>query len=187
VNTIYGRWWHPLEERAGVNPVPGSPLPWTGDYEDGLGNPLTMLAYANPGDVRDERQRGDGYGLAVFRRSAGQVRFECWPRFSDVTQGDSQQFPGWPVTVRMEDNDGRAVQGHLPELRLRNVDSAVVQVIDESTGEVLYTQRRAGPSFRLPVYGAGPYRLRVGRDVPGQTQFSGLRPGDTAGTLEVEL
>lgn len=49
VNTIYGRWWHPLEERAGAGAVPGSPLPWTGDYEDGLGNPLTMLAYANPG------------------------------------------------------------------------------------------------------------------------------------------
>jgi hypothetical protein len=53
------------------NAVPGSPLPWTGDYEDGRVIPPTMLAYANPGDVRDERQRvGDGYGLAVFGRAA---------------------------------------------------------------------------------------------------------------------
>ena len=28
---------------------PESPLPWTGDYFDGLGNRITMLAYANPG------------------------------------------------------------------------------------------------------------------------------------------
>ena len=36
VNTIYGRWWHPLDEKAGPNPVPNSPLPWTGDFKDGL-------------------------------------------------------------------------------------------------------------------------------------------------------
>ena len=48
VNTVYGRWWHPLEEKAGPNPVPGSPLPWTGDYEDGLGNKISVAAYANP-------------------------------------------------------------------------------------------------------------------------------------------
>jgi len=187
VNTIYGRWWHPLSEQAGVNAVPGSPLPWTGDYEDGLGNPLTMLAYANPGDVRDERQRGDGYGLAVFGRAAGVVRFECWPRFSDVSGGDSGQFPGWPMTVRLADNDGREVRGRLPEVRLRNADSAVVQVTDESTGEILYTIRQFGRSFRLPVYGAGPYCLRLGRDSPGAREFPGLLPGEGAAVLEVEL
>ena len=31
VNTVYGRWWHPLDEQPGPNPVPNSPLPWTGD------------------------------------------------------------------------------------------------------------------------------------------------------------
>ena len=48
VNSIYGRWWHPLNDLAGDNPIPASPLPWTGDYEDGLGNKITMHAYANP-------------------------------------------------------------------------------------------------------------------------------------------
>ena len=47
VNTIYGRWWHPQDEQPGPNPVPKSPLPWTGDYEDGLGNKISMVAYAN--------------------------------------------------------------------------------------------------------------------------------------------
>jgi hypothetical protein len=27
VNTIYGRCWHPLDEKAGPNPVEGSPSP----------------------------------------------------------------------------------------------------------------------------------------------------------------
>ena len=47
VNTIYGRWWHPQDEQPGPNPVPKSPLPWTGDYEDGLGNKISMVASAN--------------------------------------------------------------------------------------------------------------------------------------------
>ncbi|MFZ9345379.1 MAG: hypothetical protein ACO268_09555, partial [Opitutales bacterium] len=48
VNTIYGRWWHPKDEKPGPNPVVGSPLPWTGDFRDGLGNRISMIAYANP-------------------------------------------------------------------------------------------------------------------------------------------
>jgi hypothetical protein len=35
--------------------VPNSPLPWTGDFKDGLGNLISMLAYANPEDIQDEK------------------------------------------------------------------------------------------------------------------------------------
>jgi hypothetical protein len=84
VNTIYGRWWHPEDEKPGPNPVPDSPLPWTGDFHDGLGNKISMLAYANPPDITDERQRADGYGIARFDKKNRTVTFECWPRFSDV-------------------------------------------------------------------------------------------------------
>lgn len=103
VNTIYGRWWHPLNEKPGPNAVPNSPLPWTGDFLDGLGNKMTVLAYANPPDITDEKQRADGYGLARFDKRQGTVTFECWPRFSDAKKGDAEQFPGWPITVKMEE------------------------------------------------------------------------------------
>jgi hypothetical protein len=106
VNTIYGRWWHPLDEKPGANPVPGSPLPWIGDYEDGLGNKISVAAYANPGDVTDEKQRGDGYGIARFdfadqtRSADGTLTFECWPRFPRIgADGVATQYPGWPVRV----------------------------------------------------------------------------------------
>ena len=103
VNTIYGRWWHPLDERPGPNAVPGSPLPWTGDYEDGLGNKISMVAYANPEDRRDERKRGDGYGIARFDFTRDTITFECWPRFPVVgADGAACQYPGWPVTVPLE-------------------------------------------------------------------------------------
>ncbi len=108
VNTIYGRWWHPAEEKPGAHPVPESPLPWTGDYEDGLGNKITMIAYANPPDIKNEKQRGDGYGIARWefakpdtgRAMPGTLTFECWPRFPTTgPDGQPQQFLGWPVVT----------------------------------------------------------------------------------------
>ena len=103
VNTIYGRWWHPEDEQPGANPVPGSPLPWTGDYVDGLGNKISMVAYANPTDRRDEKQRADGYGMARFNFATDTIRFECFPRFPTLgDDGQPLQFPGWPVDVPLE-------------------------------------------------------------------------------------
>ncbi len=102
VNTIYGRWWHPLDEQPGINPVADSPLPWTGDYEDGLGNKLTMVAYANPEDAADAQKRGDGFGTAVWDFPAGTVTFHCVPRFATLREGRPEEYPGWPVTVPLE-------------------------------------------------------------------------------------
>lgn len=176
VNTIYARWWHPLDEKAGPNPVPDSPLPWTGDFLDGLGNRISMMAYANPEDLSDECKRGDGYGLARFDREKKTVTFECWPRFCDVSQGDAAQFPGWPITVAMADNDGRKVSGYLPELRFGELVDPVVQVVDEATNVPLYCFRITGNCFRPPVFGAGMFRVSCGRDRPDRVIATGLSP-----------
>ncbi|MCA9064396.1 MAG: hypothetical protein KDA96_15100, partial [Planctomycetaceae bacterium] len=174
VNTIYGRWWHPEDEKPGPNAVPNSPLAWTGDFEDGLGNLITMLAYANPEDRTDEKKRGDGYGVARFDKSAGTVTFECWPRFATVRDGDKAQYPGWPIRVNMRDNDGRKPVGYLPEVRIDGAPNAVFQVIDETTGEIVYTIRTQGDTFRPPVYFNGPHTLKGGRDHANRTVGTGL-------------
>jgi hypothetical protein len=191
VNTIYGRWWHPEDEKAGPNAVPDSPLPWTGDFKDGLGNRITMLAYANPPDIRDERQRADGYGIARFNKRTRQVTFECWPRFADVKDGDKAQFPGWPITVSIDDNDGRKPVAWLPELTIEGAGAArpVVQVVSEATGEILYTIRVSGLTFRPPVFAAGSYTIKIGRDRPDGLELKGIeaRPRDDAGRRDVKL
>jgi hypothetical protein len=174
VNTVYARWWHPKDERPGGNPVPGSPLPWTGDYRDGLGNLITILAYANPEDLEDERKRGDGYGLVRFSRTAGQVTFECWPRFSE-----GAQFPGWPITVQSDDNDGRRPAAWLPELVIEGADRPVVQVIAEQTGEILYTTRARTNRFQPPVYSQGSFTVNVGRDRPDGATLTRLKAAAT--------
>ncbi|MEM8713405.1 MAG: hypothetical protein AAGG01_20870, partial [Planctomycetota bacterium] len=175
VNTIYGRWWWPEDEKAGPNPVPGSPLPWTGDFLDGLGNHISMLAYANPPDRKDETKRGDGFGVVRFDKAVRQVTVECWPRFADMSRGDAAQFPGWPITFDYADNDGREPAGYLASLvdLARKTDlegklpeRPVVQVIEDATGEILYTVRVQDTGFRAPVYAEGSYTVRVGNARP---------------------
>lgn len=189
VNTIYGRWWHPLDEKPGPNPVPDSPLPWTGDFLDGLGNRISMLAYANPANIQNERQRADGYGLVRFHKQRRTVTFECWPRFSDAREGDQAQFPGWPMTIASDANDGRAVTGYLPELIFENSTNPVVQVIEDKTGEILYTVRIRGDRFQPRVYSVGQHTVKVGRDKPDGQTLAGLEPKSKsdAGQRKVSL
>lgn len=185
VNTIYGRWWQPLDEKPGPNPITGSPLPWTGDFHDGLGNKISMMAYANPSDISDEKQRADGYGLVRFQKKTRQITFECWPRFSD----GKTQFPGWPITVPMDGNDGRKVTGYLPELKFEGSTHPVVQVIAEATGDILYTVRVQGTSFRPRVYAAGKYSIKAGNDRPERIVMEGVeaKPAAEAGERVIKL
>jgi hypothetical protein len=189
VNTIYGRWWHPLDERPGRNPRPNCPLPWTGEYKDGLGNKITMLAYANPTDIRNERQRGDGYGIARFDKRSRRMTFECWPRFADPSLGDGAQYPGWPIAVSMAENDGRKPQAWLPVLQFEGVDSPVVQVIAESTGEIVYTVRANGNRFQPAVFAPGRYTVKIGRNKPDAITLSGIEAKDksTAGRKIIDM
>jgi hypothetical protein len=167
VNTIYGRWWHPLDEKAGPNPVPKSPLPWTGDYEDGLGNKISMLAYANPEDRGDERKRADGYGVVRFKKSTREVTFECYKRFTDVkTDKKNAQFPGWPIKFNTRENDGRKVYAKLPRFAVKEYDHPVYQVIEDATGEILYTTRSETRTIEASIYGPGKYTVKAGKDKP---------------------
>jgi hypothetical protein len=189
VNTIYGRWWHPLDERPGPNPVAGSPLPWTGEFKDGLGNRISMLAYANPENIRDEKKRADGYGLVRFNKRKRTVTFECWPRFSDSRQGDQAQFPGWPITIAADANDGRPVAGYLPELVFEDGANPVVQVIKRSSGEILYTVRAHGGRFQPRVYSDGKHTVKIGRDKPDGQTLADLepKPKSEAGQRTIKL
>ncbi|CAN5586058.1 hypothetical protein BH11PLA2_BH11PLA2_46020 [soil metagenome] len=177
VNTIYGRWWHPLDEKAGPNPVPNSPLPWTGKFKDGLGNMIRLLAYANPENINDEKKRADGYGIARFDKKQRTVTFECWPRFATA---DKSQFPGWPITVNWDDNDGRKPVAWLPMLEFERDIHPVLKVTDAKTGDVMFVVRVTGPKFQPPVFANGNYTITVGRDRPDGATFENITAGEKA-------
>jgi hypothetical protein len=97
VNNYYKRWWHPLDEQQGKNKDPKNPLPFTGDYQDGLGNKITMHAYAN---IESQETLRDGFGIIRFNKKLKSVTFESWDRFTDVTRSGAKQMPGWPRIIR---------------------------------------------------------------------------------------
>ncbi len=173
VNNYYSRWWHPLDDAPGAHRDPHTFRPWTGDYLDGLGNKLTMLTYVNPGEA--DNGNGDGYGLVHFDKPTHRITFEYWPRFSAMGSPVTQT-PDWPITFYMEENDGRTPTGTIVVPANPVVSSRVLQVVDESTQEILYTQRFPRGTTQLPVYGTGPYTIRSGTDHPATVIASGLNP-----------
>ena len=181
---FYGRWWWPLEEPSGGHD-PASPLPFTGRYFDGFGNKLTMMAYANP---TSENFNAAGYGLVRFRKSTRQITFECWPRHVDVTSPDARQHPGWPMTIGQEDNYTRPAIAWLPTLKVSGAADPVVQVRDDETGEVVYTLRIKGETWRPKVFKEGDYTIRVGEG-PEAKVFKQVAagPDSDARIIEVSL
>lgn len=159
---LYGRWWSPLE--APLGPRPESPLEHVGRYFDGFGNKVTMHAYANPAEGNN---KGAGYGLVRFRKSSREITMECWPRFVDVAKPDARQYEGWPITIRQEDNYAREPIAWLPTLNIEGPDDQVVQIVDEGSGEVIYTLRINGKTFRPRVFQDGLYTIHIGEG-PGR-------------------
>lgn len=162
VANLYPRWWAP--ETPGENRQPGMP-DYTGRHLDGFGNKITCWAVANPPEDITQGDkltvRAAGFGIVRFNKPTREIMLECWPRNVDVANPDAQ-YPGWPRTIAQEDNYGRAAVAWLPTLNMSGQENPVVQVIDESNGEILYTLRTKGNSFRPKVFKEGVYTIKVG-------------------------
>ncbi len=187
-NTIYGRWWHPEDEKPGPNAVPGSPLPWTGDFKDGLGNRISMLAYANPANIADERARGDGYGIVRFDKRKRQITFECWPRFADARSGDRAQYPGWPITVAMRDNDGRKLKPICQSWSFPQAHAPLCKCARNRQARLSLPLRATDATYQPVVFAEGLYSISVGRDRPGAwiKQHVAAGPKANQGQLKVD-
>ena len=153
----YGRWWWPLKEAEKHDPA--SPLPFTGRHYDGLGNKLTMQAYANPTKAN---YNAAGHGIVRFKKSDRTITMECWPRHTDVTAASAKQYPGWPITIKQTDNYARKPLAYLPTIKVTGTNNPVVQIIDEYLGEVVYTIRIQGTEWQSRVFREAKYTVRVG-------------------------
>jgi hypothetical protein len=112
VNNYYSRWWFPLDEKPGKNKDPKNPLMYTGDYVDGLGNKITMHAYAN---IEGPQKLSDGFGIIRFNKKEKSITFESWDRFADVTKLGVKQMLGWPRTIR-QSGSGHSVTWEIDPL-----------------------------------------------------------------------
>lgn len=102
IANVWPRRWMPAIE--GKNRRPDAPK-WTGDFEDGFGNKISIHAVANPHDIDREParlfDRAVGYTLTTWDPASGKVRLENWPYWASPAQPapDNQPYPGWPVTI----------------------------------------------------------------------------------------
>jgi hypothetical protein len=182
------RWFPPT---AGANRQPGSPR-YTGDHVDGFGNKMTVHAVANPHRYGKEptrlHERAPGYGIARFDHRDRTISLAAWPRWADPSRGDAP-YPGWPVVFGQVDNYGRMPIAHLPTLAVTGTSDPVVQVVQESSGEAIYTLRISGGHFTPMVFAEGSYTLHVGEPRTDKMKtFTGVFASTESGdTIRVEF
>ena len=84
-------------------------------------------------------------------------------------------LPGWPVTVDQLDNFEKKAAAYLPTIKVSGMIMPVVQVIDESSGEVVYTLRIKDNEFRPKVFAEGSYTVIVGDQQDKVKKLEGLK------------
>lgn len=202
IANFFPRCWDPVHNAGGRTNIIS---PYKGDFFlDGKGtlpsgepnltsefpNHLRVFAIANPLEYHNLTRninpanlhdRGAGYGIIHVNKATRQITFECWPLHADPEFPQTGlQFPDWPVSIAQTDNDGRVATGFLPLIETRCEQNPVISVYNESTSELLYTQRILGNKFRPPVYeNSSNYRVEISyRDDP----VSETLPNQTATT-----
>lgn len=153
------RWWPPYQ---GKNPVNGKRN--TGDYLDKFGNKLTILAIACPAQypgpgLEGLRLRATGYSILTCDKQTRKLTVTQWPRWVDPSVEGAKPYEGWPIVIDQLDNGLRGSEWQLQKIETPEFPDPVVQVQDESNGEVVYTLRVNGTSFLPRVRKPGTYTV----------------------------
>jgi hypothetical protein len=174
VANFWPRRWYP--PTPGTNQKPWAPK-YTGEFEDGFGNRITVHAVSNPHLSGQEpaglHDMSPGYAIARFNRNTRKISLENWPRWADPENPEHGPYPGWPVIFDQMDNYGRRADGYLPKFVVEGLLNPVVQVIDETNKKIIYTLRINGDRFRPKVFGEGPYSVVIGE--PGTENIKTLK------------
>ena len=159
-NLFPRRWWPPI---PGKNRKASSPM-YTGDFEDGFGNKVTVYAIANPQktSIQPERHHelATGYSVITFYKNNRDIELTNWPYWADKEYDKS--FPGWPIRINQLDNYGKLARAWLPEVRVTGIIEPVIQIFRQQTGEMVYALRIIGQSFQPKVFVSGLYAIKVG-------------------------
>lgn len=180
IANVWPRRWFPPQ--PGKNRRLQTPK-YTGEFEDGFGNKLTVHAVANP-MVSGHKpaalyDRMPGYGIVQFNKEKHLATFECWPRWEDPSKPGAKQYPGWPITVRQADNFRLPGKTYLPTIVVKGVREPVIQVVEEKSGEILYTFRIRGNYHRPKVPASPGLSYTVNISEPGTNRkatLKGLKP-----------
>ena len=185
IANLYLRWWEPLTE--GKNREPGAPG-YTGDHLDGFDNKVTNYAAANPakkpaGNLLNTRSAG--FGVLRLNTKTRNITMECWPRNVDITASETKQYQGWPRTISQVDNYSPRSWGDLGTLTF-NVDDPVIQLVDSSNNEVLYTLRVSGRTVTPKAPEGKSFTIKAGTNTPNQTVATKAAVGGKPQTVQIQ-
>jgi hypothetical protein len=133
------------------------------------------------------REKTSGFGLVRFDKRKRTITCECWPL--DDIGGRSMET--WPVVTTQRDQYGRQAKAHLPTLRFTDTQTAVVEVIDARSGELIYSVRLNTAEWQPHVFAEGEYNLRLLEPEAGPKaikELTGLRAQkDNREVIEISL
>lgn len=157
VSNLWPRRWYPAAYGAD-GPVENAPR-YTGKYEDGFGNKITVRAVANPYDIDREPgkvfDKAPGFAIIDFDIARREMTLAAWPRWAAPDNGP---YPGWPITIQQTDNYGRQRAGILKTLSLDG--QTRVALFRESDEQLVYTLKPKAGAFDVFAFErAVPYRL----------------------------
>lgn len=165
----YSRWFIPDELNIRVMNRPEHGLPNTGEYTDAFGNKNYVYSIGNPIDFAGIKNRYEmqnnktaGLGFVIFDNEKRNITMESWHFLSNVLKPDQMsQHPGWPKTISQFDNYGREPQGYLPKLKISGDADPVVEIINQTRGELEYIVRIKGNEFIPKVFSNDKFTVKV--------------------------
>lgn len=191
VNTGYPRWWEPTTKVNARKPGQGL----TGDFTDHFGHPMTVLAVKNgaveprKSTVENLADKSSGFGMVRFNKRLGTIVCECWPFGVDFSSKTAAQFDTWPVSSTVRDQYGRRAAAQLPKLNVSGADNYLVEVLDATTGDLVYGLRLGNADFQPHTFKEGLHTLRISVPETGRLrEFANLKAEAKNSTLlEVDL
>jgi hypothetical protein len=144
VANLWPRRWFPAEKSTSNT----TDKRYSGDYEDGFGNKITVMGIANPYDIEREPafvyDKAPGYSIITYEMETNEIELAVWPRWEGKL---GQPFEDWPVRIHKLDNYGKTTTGYVGQYELEK--ESVVQVINDDTDEIIYTVR-PNTNFFIP-------------------------------------
>ena len=189
ISVGYERRFVPDTLGVPVKNRPEHNLPNTGEYVDGFGNLNYVYAIGNPLETERKKPRytlaeekASGYSIITFDRDSRTYTPDCWHFLTDASRDTTEShFPGWPHTIKQEENYGAVNKSglSLPQLEVSGVEDPVVEITEEKSGELLYILRIKGSSYTPKVISKGTYKVRVGNpETDSWQEKTGVKAGD---------
>lgn len=167
VSNLWPRRWFPAQA-ATDGKMASDTRRYTGNFEDGFGNKITVRAIANPYDI--DRQpsmvfdKAPGYSIIRFDKKGRTMQLEVWPRWASPKQEkDNKPYEGWPVQISQTNNYGKKIAGHLPPLQIEEGD--LVKVFKGEDKTFLYAIKPKAGKFEPFIFEKkGTYKVEQWRN-----------------------